>query len=387
MLKIAILSISVLIISFVSVAGVFPALRDDLGVTQMQSELMMTIPALAVIIFIFISNFIAERLGMKKTVIVGLLISALGGVFPTFVQSFIPILISRFFLGAGVGIVNTWAVRYITLLFDEKERADLMGYRASAEIIGQMFIAIVASFLFSFGWRFSFLAYSVALMSAGLVIIFVPDVALPQGRDAKSNQITLPFVVYLMIAFSTLIVLTGAGIAFRFPAIATHIQGEGYNPNIMMMIWPLLSIVASLSFGKINDFLGKKLLYLALFLLIIAAFLMGFSNENYLMIVIALFLHGVVPAWFFPFIFMTISKLTTGKEQSIAFSYIVVGIKSGVFLMPFAFSFIENLFSTDSLIAPFPLLGIGLVLSFIFIMTIGKKMVRHEIDKVQMDTP
>lgn len=383
MLKTAILSISVLIISFVSVAGVFPALSYDLGVTQMQSELMLTIPALAVIIFIFISNLIAYKLGIKKTVVLGLLISAVGGVFPAFVQSFIPILISRFFLGAGVGIVNTWAVRYITLLFDEKERAHLMGYRATAEIIGQMLIAIAASFLFNFGWRWSFLAYSIAFVSALFVVMFVPNVEFSHNEHLASQQVKLPLVVYLMVAFSSLVVLTGAGVAFRFPAIAAQIRGEAYNPNTIMTFWPLLSIVASLSFGKISGVLGKKLLYLAGCILIAAAFLAGFSNGNYVLLVIALFLHGVVPAWFFPFIFMTISKFTTGKAQSLAFSYIVIGIKAGVFLIPFVFHFIETVLSTEDLTAPYPILGIGLVLAFLFIMTIGQKMVRKEIEKAQ----
>ena len=381
MLKLAVLSMSMLIISFVSVAGVFPTLINDLGLTQMQSEMMMTIPALAVIIFIFASNIIVYKLGIKKTVLLGMLVSGVGGIFPFFLRSFIPILVSRFFLGAGVGIVNTWAVRYITLLFDKEERASLMGFRASAEIIGQMFITITASLLFNFGWRWSFLAYGVAFISTILIIIFVPDVELSQNMYTGSNKIKLPFVIYLMVIFSGLIVLTGAGIAFRFPAIATQIYGAQYNPNIMMILWPLLSIAASLSFGKVSDILGKKLLYLALLILIAAAFLAGFSNGNYIMLVIALFLHGVVPAWLFPFIFITISKFTTGKEQSIAFSYIVIGIKSGVFLIPFAFNFVETLLMTDDLTTPYPVLGAGLIMAFIFILTIGKKMVHNEIKK------
>lgn len=383
MLKIAILSISVLIISFVSVSGVFPAVQYDLGLTQLQTELMMTIPALAVIFFIFISNFIILKLGMKKTVIFGLLVSTIGGIFPVFVQSYIAILISRFFLGAGVGIVNTWALRYITLLFDQKERANLMGFRASAEIIGQMLVAMIASFLFNFGWRWSFLAYGIGFISIILVIIFVPDVELPQSTSVESSKVKLPFVVYLMALFSGFVVLTGAGIAFRFPAMAVQVQGEGYNPNIMMTLWPILSIVASLSFGKINYFLGKKLLYLALCILATAAFLAGFFGGNYFALVIALFFHGVVPAWFFPFVFMTIAKFTTGKEQSVAFSYIVIGMKAGVFLIPFVFNFLEKLLSTDDLTAPFPILGTGLLLSLLFIMTFGKKLVQTEIEKAQ----
>jgi len=376
MLKIAVLSISILIISFVSVSGVFPALSSDLGVTQMQSELMMTIPALAVIIFIFISNMMVESVGMKKTVILGMLISGIGGVFPTFVQSFIPILISRFFLGAGVGLVSTWAVRYITLLFDEKEVAGLMGLRASAEIIGQTVVAAVAGYLFRFGWHMSFLAYGIAFVSAILIAIFVPDVKLPKGTSDEVKKVRLPVAVYLLAIFGTIVVITGASVAFRFPAMATQIRGTEYNSNTMMALWPILSIIAAMTYGKLNKLLGKNLLYLALIILASSAFFTGFSNGNYQMLVIGLFLHGVVPAWFFPFIFMTVSKMTTGREQSIAFSYIVIGIKSGVFLIPFVISLIETFLATDQLTAPYPVLGILIVLATIFIVLFGAKTVR-----------
>ena len=376
MLKIAVLSISALIISFVSVSGVFPALSKDLGVTQMQSELMMTIPALAVIIFIFVSNRIVEKIGIKKTVILGLLISGIGGVFPAFVQRFIPILISRFFLGAGVGLVNTWAVRYITLLFDEKESARLMGFRSSAEILCQTVVAALAGFLFRFGWHMSFLAYGIAFISAILVLVFVPEVEVVKNEHDEVGKIKLPVVIYLLATFGTLVVVTAASIVFRFPALAIEVRELGYNPNMMMTLWPVLSITAAMTYGKMSEWLGKKLLYLALFILITAAFFTGFSNGNYIMLVVGLFLHGVAPAWFFPFIFMTVSKMTTGKAQSIAFSYIVIGIKLGVFLIPFVVSFIEMLTGSNELTAPYPILGGLLIVATIFIATVGEKTVR-----------
>jgi len=376
MLKLAVLSISTLLISFVSVSGVFPALAEDLGLTGMQSELMMTIPALAVIIFIFISNWLVTKIGLKNTVLLGMLTSGVAGILPTFMSSFMPILISRFFLGAGTGLVNTWAVRYITLLFDQKEAATLMGFRSSAEIIGQTIVAALASVLFTFGWHMSFLAYSIAFVSAFLIWKFIPNVEIKNPEKEEKTRTKLPWVVYLLAAFSALIVMTAASIVFRFPALATAIREDGYNPNVMMTVWPVLSIVAALTYGKLSQWLGKKLLYIALMLLIIATFLTGFSGDNYYMLVIGLFLHGVVPAWFFPFIFMTVSKMTTGRGQSIAFSYIVIGIKSGVFLIPFGVSLIEFILSTDALTAPYPLLGALLLIATGFIATFGKKIVR-----------
>ena len=376
LVKIAVLSISILLISFVSVSGVFPTLAVDLGLTQMQSELLMTIPAIAVIIFIFIANALVKRIGMKKLVIIGMLTASIAGIFPAFVQSFTPILISRFFLGAGAGLVNTWAVRYITLLFEPKESATLMGFRSSVEIFGQMVVAALAGVLFRFGWHISFLAYAIGFISVGLIGFFLPDVKLPPTPSGEQTSDRMPFVIYLLAAFCAVIVITAAGIAFRFPAMATAVRGTAYNPNIMMATWPILSIAAALTYGKLSLLLGKKLLYIALSILIIASFMTGFSADNYWMLIVALFLHGVVPAWLFPFIFMTAAKITTGRQQSTAFSYIVIGIKAGVFLIPFIVSLIETIFVTTDLTAPYRVLGFVLVLAMILIAAVGNKIIK-----------
>ena len=66
MLKVAILSISILIISFVSFAGAFPALSDELNLTQMQSELLMTVPGFAAILSLFASNVMVKKISLKK---------------------------------------------------------------------------------------------------------------------------------------------------------------------------------------------------------------------------------------------------------------------------------------------------------------------------------
>lgn len=376
LLKLAVLSISTLLISFVSLSTVFPALRYDLEVSQMQSELMMTIPALAVIIFIFVSNWLTPKIGMKKMVLAGMILSGIAGIFPFFVQQYIPILISRFFLGAGTGLVNTWAVRYITLLFEGYDRFKMMGYRSSAEIIGQMIVAIIAGTLFRFGWHFSFLGYSIAFISAILILIYIPEIEIPQEIHEDPPKKRLPFAIYMLTIFNAIITLTAATIVFRFPAIATNIRGLDYNPGMWMSLWPIFSIIAAVTFGKLSILLGKNLLYLALALLILSTIFLTFSINSLPLSVIALFLHGVVPAWFFPFVFMTASKMTEGKTQSVAFSYLVVGIKTGVFLVPFFVSLIETLFNTTSIIAPYPVLSILLLLSTLFIATVGKNIVK-----------
>lgn len=68
MTRLSILSISLLLTSALSINGALPQMRAALGMTTTQVELVATLPALAVVIFVVLSSFIAGKIGTKRTV-------------------------------------------------------------------------------------------------------------------------------------------------------------------------------------------------------------------------------------------------------------------------------------------------------------------------------
>lgn len=67
----------------------------------------------------------------KLTILIGLVITLLAGTFPMYAVAFTPILISRFLLGAGIGLFNSLAVSLIPQFYvdDEEERASMLGFQ------------------------------------------------------------------------------------------------------------------------------------------------------------------------------------------------------------------------------------------------------------------
>lgn len=66
MTRLSILAISLLLTSAMSINGALPQMQKALGMTTTQVELVATLPALAVVIFVILSNLIAEKIGTKK---------------------------------------------------------------------------------------------------------------------------------------------------------------------------------------------------------------------------------------------------------------------------------------------------------------------------------
>src|SRR5699024_5941132 len=131
---------------------------------QTQSELLGTIPSLTVFLFVLFSNVLIKKMGMKRIVLFGLVLVAIGGTLPVIASNnYYLILFSRLILGAGLGCYNSSSVNYINELFTGKQRMNLLGMRNSMESIGQMLLTFLSGFLLTFGWSYSYLIYLFAL--------------------------------------------------------------------------------------------------------------------------------------------------------------------------------------------------------------------------------
>ena len=386
LLKFSVLSISMMMISAPAINGILPEIRDDLGITQAQSELLMTIPSLATLFAVLASSAVTKKIGMKKTTIIGLVLAGVSGIAPVFVSHYGLLLLTRAFFGIGLGLFKSLAVRYITLLFEPHERAKLMGYRSAFEQGGQSLLAACAGLLFALNWNASFLVYVLPLFLAVLFYFVVPDVR-PQQKEEMDRQSSvapgsgaeekMPMSVYLLSLFAASIVMFGASIAIRFPAMVAEVRGAGYNSSYLFAIKPLFGIVAGAMFGIIYKKIGKNLLYVGILGLATAAALIGFSQGNFAILVAGFLLSGLVPSWIMPFVMMTVSKRTSGQMQTVAMSYIVAGIQGGVFLMTPMIQLVGRLLGNDALTAPYYVLSGTLIVMLLFIMSMGPKLMKQ----------
>ena len=381
MLKFTVLAISMMIISVPAVNFILPEIRDYLGITQAQSELISTLPSLTTLITLLFVSFITKSIGIKKTVFIGLLITGLSGVIPVFTSSFILIIISRSILGIGLGLYSPLAIELINLLFAENERAKLMGFRGAAEQLGRSLLTLVAGLLFIFGWNLSFIVYGLAFILALLFYHFVPEVNNQEnGKDEANTKVQtkkrLSPVIYLIAIFMSVAVFNGAAIDIRFPALAAEIMGEGFNSSYIIALKPVLGIFAGLAFGKLYLKFGKKLLYFSIASLILAGILVANSGSSMIPLTIGFYLAGLVPAWIGPFVFMTIAKKVNTANRELAMSILLVALHGTVFLMTPVVRLIEHLLGNDALTAPYPVLSGLLFVTLVGMWLFAPKLMR-----------
>lgn len=387
--RLSILSISLLLTSALSINGALPQMQASLSMTTTQVELVATLPALAVVIFVVLSSLIVGKIGTKRTVQLGLLLVGIGGgVAPLFLNSYVPILLSRFVLGAGFGLFNSLAVSIINLLFQDEpqKRASLLGYRGAAENIGNAGLTLLAGALLTFGWRASFGIYLLAFPILILFTIFVPEIS-EEKKEVGPQKGELKLAVYLLALFALFLVMTFVAIGVRFPTMVTNIKGADYNASAFLAVMPIIGIVTGSLFGFFNRFLGDKCLYLGLALLAVATFLIALSENNFTLLLVGYFISGIPGSLIFPFIYNSLNLYASPTKMTVATSIILIGCNLGNFMAPFGLSILQIISGTSDLFVPFKLLSILLLVILVGIIfhkksSLSQKTLVHEKEKM-----
>jgi MFS family permease len=138
--------------SFVyGIALLVPALRRAEHLSLVGASLIVTAPALGLLLTLIAFGAAADRFGERIVIITGVSASVLFLVLASVVHGAVPLAIMLGLAGAGAGSVNAASGRMIMGWFSVKERGLAMGVRQTAQPIG---VAIAALALPPLGSRF-----------------------------------------------------------------------------------------------------------------------------------------------------------------------------------------------------------------------------------------
>lgn len=371
--KLAFLSVSFMVTSAYAIQGSLPQLKAALGISQPQSEYLVTTPSFAVTIFVVLSPLLQQwfHISDKKIIMAGVTIVGIAGLIPMFVNNYTVILISRLVLGAGYGLYNSQAISLISVWYEGSTRAQMLGWRAAAEQIGQACTLAIAGLILSVaGWHASFLVYALAFVVLFFFAIRVPDDSASQDEEVAEDDLAdevadepkkitkISPVVYLLVLFAFILCIDYIGMENRFPGLAVRINGSQYTGSSMFLSLMLIgATLGGLFYGSIQKRLGFGTVYLGLGLMALSNFLFGFAGHNFVMMVIGLLLIGFPLQLVSPLIFNLLPDLAPANKQPLVTSLCLIGFNFGSFFSPTVGQW------TNALLGK-PLSGFGLAASF-----------------------
>lgn len=371
-----------------------PALAEiakDLNIGSVLAGYILTLPALASIVFSIISGKLSVTISKKNIIVTGMVLYIIGGVGAAFIADIYWILACRLVLGIGTGLTMPLVMGLVSEFFEGNERATMMGYSQAVGNIGGALGNIVAGYIALISWRFNFFLYLVFAIVLVLIIRLLPNVkpSLKEKDDKKveeKGKLTIDvfiislicfmfFVLAMNLTINTILFITEAGL------------GNTTHTGIAMALVYLFAFPSGMIFGRVFKIIKEQALTLGILFNVVGAFLISNAHSMYL-IYAAQALGGFSVGFFLPSCSMTITRLVKKSHHSYGFGILYAGMSIGIFLSPMLIPVFFSVVGAGDYRGLFTLLSgsyaVVAVIAAVYVTWVKKRFIEDHVEDLSM---
>ena len=390
MKKIALLSLSLILTSAYSVSIVLPSLLQHFSeYTTAQVEILISAPSFAITVMIVLNAWLSRYMKDRPMIVGGLLLLSVSGMVPVFVQEYPVVLASRIFLGIGIGLINAKAISIFSEYYEGREKAALLGYRGSSEVLGSAVMTLVAGKLVLIRWNLAFWVYALGFVIVLLYLVWVPG-SMETGQSAgsqsagaekesleaeadekrecwKKEVLTIAYAL-----FAGFVICIYCSNSLRVPMLILEKKlGTESEASIILTLMMLMGIAAGVYFGKLTMWWKEKLPGVGC-LLIGAGMLLTAYAGSLPLIGIGISIVGFFYTVLVTYSFHQISEQIPQSSINTATSIVLVGCNLGAACSPFVLKWMGRF--SEGVSVPFVgYAGMMGVLGIVLIVVTGKK--------------
>ncbi|APX71402.1 MFS transporter [Companilactobacillus allii] len=391
MTRFAILILSVFTVSTGATAATIPLMMKSFSnISPTTIELLMTIPSLGIIIFTPISNIVADFIGIKRTIMSGLVLIFIGGIVPAITMNFSLILVSRVVLGLGTGLLMSFSQSLIIQLYKGRDQQKMLGLSSVCQGLGMFIMTFAAGVLLNGGWQMSYWVYLIVLPIILLVGIYVPktigmvsETVTDSGQSKSSKKVDGK--IWLLATFAFLFNATFAFISIKFALlVVSRNYGTASDASTLLGLMAFAMVAGGFLFMYIQKHWFKYT----------STFGLGFSTVSFLLLsishslfvsAIGVILLGISVSVFMSSMIANINRMTSASQVAFSTSVVMTCANVGTLISPYFAKGISSLFNN---LEPGFTFEAGLVIFavlFIFSAVAGinySKLEYKEIDKL-----
>lgn len=264
-------AVSIFLIAFatgLNITGICPILGvlnekyQQYGTSTVQ--LLQTISYLLLMLGGLIVGWWTTKASKKKIALLGLLIIGVCGILPFFSDSFFLLLVSRFLIGFGFGIVSPLNTAIITEMFEENERAAYMGLHVVGMGIGTMIGNLIGGMLSGFGYRYFYLVYMIAFISwffVQFLLVETPPVKTEKKCSMKLNK-TVYKISIISFAHTLFINAYSTNIGIY---ITQNITKDTTVAGLATTVNAIFALLIGVTFARVSGILKRYTVSFAVF--------------------------------------------------------------------------------------------------------------------------
>ncbi|CCI84492.1 major facilitator superfamily transporter permease [Lactobacillus pasteurii DSM 23907 = CRBIP 24.76] len=374
--KISLLSISIFLMMAPAISPALPLMYNAFpGVDRGGVETLATIPNIGIVMGLLISPFLIRLVGEKATIITGLIVTLLAGTFPMYATAYTPILVSRFLIGAGIGLFNSLAVSLIPEFYsrEEEELASMIGFQNVMGSVGAAAASFLISYLITISWHAAFAIYFLVIP---VLILFTLFVKFPKKADAakgeKKEKQTINSKVVWISALMFFIFLFYMPISFKIPTFVVQEKlGTVSQLSVLTGVLSLVSIPVGASFGFFFKKLHDKIFPLGFTILTVGFFTITFA-VNFAMLAVGNLILGIGFGLALPYMYNWLDWSAPKNSVNLATTIVLVLVNVGCAISPMVLNAISSNAKVILLISSC-FFAIFTVYAFIHYMKVHKK--------------
>lgn len=346
-----------------------PSIIEELGLSISTTEIILSLNAISATIFLLLAGEINDKIGMRKSTILGLSLVSLSGIIPLIFRNELSIILNRLILGCGVGIYATNSSTYIEIFNKGAKKAKLMGYRNAFEMIGLIVAILLAGIVGKNDLYLSFSIYAFAIIPLIFFLKSVPDYEVSKKEETgkfKANK----FVIFY-IALSMMAIMTNNAMNLRFPTVlaANGVLGEAISLYTMFIMF--VGMVGGFAFGKFYNIFGNKSLNIAILMMIGGSLLIAITDESIILLVLGLALTTFAQSICISYAVGDLGNHVAQRHISKAAGLMFAGNNLGSLASPFALIIFKDLLGTENLTRVFvgfaALMALFLIYNLVFL--------------------
>lgn len=341
--------------------------------TDLDLQLLTTLPSLLIIPFILFAGYISNRIGYIKLLYIGLWLFLLSGAL-YFVAGTIGQLIAvSAMLGVGAGIIIPFSTSLVSMFFSGKERTRQYGYVSAITNITLVVATAIAGWLADVQWRLPFLVYLLPIAS----ILLVPaikhagknlgqqggqgDAVVQSGGWIRYNTLAKCMLYYLLITYLVM------AVSINLPFLLGKYGYDSGVVGVVTSVFFLAMMLPGLFINRLVSAFGGNILLWAM-LLIALGLIDVYYNRSLAFVVTGCVAAGFGYGMAQPYIYDKASSTASPQKTTYALALLMSMNYVAIVIAPFIVDWVQHMLSIKGERFPFVLNAVIAFAALLFML-------------------
>ena len=353
-------------------------ISDDLlkvfpGSTELDIQMLTTLPSLLIIPFILLAGYMIEKVGYMKLLGIGLWMFLVCGALYFVCGSMGELIAVSALLGVGAGIIVPLSTVLVSKFFTGEERTRQFGYVSAITNIALVVATALTGWLADIQWRLPFVVYLLPIVSIALL----PALGRAARFNGRENGTTVQacdgsfshtrLVEYMLYyLFITFLVMA---VSIYLPFLLGNNGYDSGVSGVVTSIFFLAMMAPGLFINRIVELLKHNILLWALLMMCVG--LLGiYLDSSLASVVIGCIIAGFGYGMAQPYIYDKVSSGVPASKVSVSLALVMTMNYVAIVISPFVIEFLLRILGKGGNAEPFLLNAVLALAGMVLLMIV-----------------